>query len=114
MVSQIEAGKVKVLALTTAHRSPRLPNVPTFDEAGFGAYPGRPDLLGRRRAYRHAGADRHAAARRIAGDFSKREIHRLRQSEFSRTGRRLRPADFAAFLKKDRKDAAVLVDKYMK
>src|SRR6202789_4492287 len=39
MVSQIEAGKVKVLAIAAAHRSPRLANVPTFAEAGFGAYP---------------------------------------------------------------------------
>src|SRR5580693_4040649 len=46
MVSQIEAGKVKVLAITAAHRSPRLANVPTFAEAGFGAYPAGPIYWG--------------------------------------------------------------------
>jgi tripartite-type tricarboxylate transporter receptor subunit TctC len=36
----IEAGKVKALAVTSAKRSPLLPNVPTFAEVGFGGYPG--------------------------------------------------------------------------
>ena len=37
----IEAGKVKALAVSAAKRSPLLPNVPTFAEAGFGGYPGQ-------------------------------------------------------------------------
>jgi tripartite-type tricarboxylate transporter receptor subunit TctC len=37
----IEAGKVKALAVTSAKRSLQLPNVPTFAEVGWGAYPGQ-------------------------------------------------------------------------
>jgi tripartite-type tricarboxylate transporter receptor subunit TctC len=36
----IEAGKVKALAVSADKRSPLLPNVPTFAEAGLGGYPG--------------------------------------------------------------------------
>lgn len=34
---QIKAGKVKAIAITTAKRSPLLPNVPTFAESGYPA-----------------------------------------------------------------------------
>ncbi len=34
VLPQIQAGKVKPLAVTSAHRSPSLPNVPTLAEAG--------------------------------------------------------------------------------
>jgi tripartite-type tricarboxylate transporter receptor subunit TctC len=34
---QIKAGKVKAIAVTTARRSPLLPNVPTFAESGYPA-----------------------------------------------------------------------------
>jgi tripartite-type tricarboxylate transporter receptor subunit TctC len=34
----IEAGKVRALAVTTAKRTPLLPDVPTFDEAGVKGY----------------------------------------------------------------------------
>src|SRR5215831_17678154 len=37
----IEAGKVKALAISAARRSPLLPDVPTFTEAGLGGYPGQ-------------------------------------------------------------------------
>jgi tripartite-type tricarboxylate transporter receptor subunit TctC len=37
----IEAGKVKALAVSSAKRSPVLPNVPTFAEVGWSAYPGQ-------------------------------------------------------------------------
>lgn len=36
--SQIEGGKVTALAVTTARRSPLLPNVPTLVEAGFAGF----------------------------------------------------------------------------
>ena len=47
MTSQLKEGKIKILALRASKRSPQLADVPTFDEAGFGALPGRADLLGR-------------------------------------------------------------------
>ena len=40
-VGVIEAGKVKALAVSSAKRSPVLPNVPTFAEVGWGDYPGQ-------------------------------------------------------------------------
>ncbi len=40
-VGVIEAGKVKALAVSSAKRSPVLPNAPTFMEIGWGDYPGQ-------------------------------------------------------------------------
>ena len=40
-VGVIEAGKVKALAVSSAKRSPVLPNAPTFAEVGWGDYPGQ-------------------------------------------------------------------------
>jgi tripartite-type tricarboxylate transporter receptor subunit TctC len=37
----IQAGQVKALAVTSAKRSPLLPDVPTYAEVGWGAYPGQ-------------------------------------------------------------------------
>jgi len=37
----IQAGQVKALAVTSEQRSPLLPDVPTYAEVGWGAYPGR-------------------------------------------------------------------------
>jgi tripartite-type tricarboxylate transporter receptor subunit TctC len=37
----IQAGQVKALAVTSAQRSPLLPDVPTFSEVGWGGYPGQ-------------------------------------------------------------------------
>jgi tripartite-type tricarboxylate transporter receptor subunit TctC len=37
----VDAGRVKALAVTSAKRSPVLPDVPTFAEVGWGDYPGQ-------------------------------------------------------------------------
>jgi len=37
----VQAGQVKALAVTSARRSPLLPEVPTFAEVGWGGYPGQ-------------------------------------------------------------------------
>jgi len=37
----IQAGQAKALAVTTAQRTPSLPDVPTYAEVGWGAYPGQ-------------------------------------------------------------------------
>ena len=103
----MEAGKVKALAVTSAKRSPLLPNVPTFAEVGWGDYPGQgwwgvavpngtpPQLVAK-----------------LSGEF---------QSLFSdpkfivfleKQAVVPAPTDaagFAAFLKQDRKDAETLI-----
>ena len=40
-IGVVQAGKVKALAVSSAKRSPVLPDVPTFDEVGWGDYPGQ-------------------------------------------------------------------------
>jgi tripartite-type tricarboxylate transporter receptor subunit TctC len=113
MTSLLAEKKVKVLAVSAAQRAPQLPNVPTFTEAGLSSYPGGPIFWG---LMVPAGTPApivtrlHDALLAILrgpkfADFAARNF--LDQAGGS-------TADFAAFLKKDRQDAAVLVDKYMK
>jgi tripartite-type tricarboxylate transporter receptor subunit TctC len=113
MVSQLKDGKVKVLALTASHRWSQLSDIPTFVEAGFGTYPGGPIYWG---VVVPTGTpapiitrlhDELLAILQSAkfGDFANQNF--LEPAAGS-------TADFAAFLKKDRQSAAILVDKYMK
>jgi tripartite-type tricarboxylate transporter receptor subunit TctC len=113
MTSQLKEGKIKVLALRAAHRSPQLADVPTFDEAGFGGFPGGPIFWG---VVVPAGTPAPIVTR-----LHDELLAILRGQKFADFASQnfLEPAagstaDFAAFLKKDRQDAAVLVDKYMK
>jgi tripartite-type tricarboxylate transporter receptor subunit TctC len=113
MVSQLQEGKVKMLALRAAHRSPQTPNVPTFDEAGFGDFPGGPIFWG---AVVPSGVPE-PIVKRLHDELQAI----LRGPKFTAFADKnfLEPMagsteEFAAFLKKDRADAAVLVDRYMK
>ena len=38
VLSQVKAGKLRIIAVTSAARSPAVPEVPTFDEAGVTGY----------------------------------------------------------------------------
>jgi tripartite-type tricarboxylate transporter receptor subunit TctC len=113
MTSQLKEGKIKVQALRAAHRSPQLAGVPTFDEAGFGAFPGGPIFWG---VVVPAGTPAPIVTRlhdELQAIFRGQKFADFASQNF------LEPvagstADFAAFLKQDRQDAAVLVDKYMK
>ena len=82
MVSQLQEGKVKMLALRAAHRSPQTPECSDLRRSGLRRFSRRSDLLGRGRPRWRAGADRQTPARRIAGDFPRAEIHRLCRQEF--------------------------------
>jgi tripartite-type tricarboxylate transporter receptor subunit TctC len=114
MVSQLKEDQVKVLAVTAAHRSPQLPDVPTFSEAGFGAYPGGPIYWGVvvptgtpapivTRLHDELLAILHSP---VFADFESRNF--LEPAVGSSR------ADFSDDLAKDRKAAAMLVERYMK
>lgn len=113
MVSQIKDGKVKVLALTASHRSPQMPDIPTFAEAGFGAYPGGPIYWG---VVVPTGTPAPIVARLhdelltilSSTKFTDFANQNFLEPKAGSTG------DFAAFLKQDRQSAEVLVNKYMK
>jgi tripartite-type tricarboxylate transporter receptor subunit TctC len=113
LVSQLEAGKIKVLALSASHRWSQLPDIPTFAEAGFGTYPGGPIYWG---VVVPTGTPAPIVARlhdELLAIFQSPKFADFANKNF------LEPAagstaDFVAFLQKDRQSAAVLVDKYMK
>ena len=113
MTSLLKDNKVKVLALSAAHRAAALPNVPTFAEAGLGDFPGGPIFWG---LVVPAGTPAPIVTR-----LHDELLAILRGPKFSEFAERnfleqvaASTADFAAFLKKDRANAAVLVNKYMK
>ena len=88
----LEAGKVKALAVSSAKRSPVLPDVPTFAEVGWGDYPG-PGLVGPRRAQGHPAGDRDEAVERIPEAVQRSEVRRVpRQAGGGAGGDRRRPA----------------------
>lgn len=110
---QFQGRNVKVLALTASHRWQQLPEVPTFAESGLGGFPGGPIYWGVVVPARTPAA----IAKRLHDELA--QI--LRGEKFTAFAAQnfLDPiagsaADFATFLKKDRQDAAVLVNKYMK
>jgi tripartite-type tricarboxylate transporter receptor subunit TctC len=113
MTSQLKEGKINVLALRASHRWAELANIPTFDEAGFAAFPGGPIFWG---VVVPAGTPAPIVTRlhdELLAIFREQKFTDFASQNF------LEPvagstAEFAAFLKKDRQDAAVLVDKYMK
>jgi tripartite-type tricarboxylate transporter receptor subunit TctC len=113
MVSQLKEDKVKVLAVTAAHRSPQLLDVPTFSEAGFGDYPGGPIYWG---VVMPTGTPTPIVTRLHDELFAL-----LRSLVFTNFASRNflesaagSTADFSEDLARDRKSAAILVDRYMK
>jgi tripartite-type tricarboxylate transporter receptor subunit TctC len=113
MVGQLKEGKIKILALNASKRSPELPNVPTFKETGLDAFPGGPIFWG---VVVPTGTPAPIVARlhdELAAIFHSRKFIDFANGSYldpvaGSTG------DFAVFLKKDRQDAKVVVDKYMK
>ena len=113
MVSQLKDGKIKVLALSSSRRAPQFPDVPTFAEAGFSAYPAGPIYWG---VVVPTGTPAPIVAR-----LHDELLAILQSGKFTDFANQnlLEPAagsaaEFADFLKKDRESAAILVDKYMK
>jgi tripartite-type tricarboxylate transporter receptor subunit TctC len=103
----IGAGKVRALAISADKRSPLLPNVPTFKEAGLGGYPGQGWWgLAVPKGTPQAIVDKLNAAFVKAFNEPKFVEFLDQQSVVVST---TTPGDFAKFLAEDRKAAEVLI-----
>ena len=106
-MGMIDAGKVKALAVSADKRSPLLPKVPTFKEAGLGDYPGQGWWgLAVPKGTPQAIVDKVNAA--FVAEFRDPTFNEFldKQSVVSAT---TTPAGFAAFLQEDRKAAETLI-----
>jgi tripartite-type tricarboxylate transporter receptor subunit TctC len=113
MVSQLNDGKIKLLALSGSHRWQQFASTPTFDEAGFSAYPAGPIYWG---VVVPAGTPAPIVTRlhdALLGIFQGEKFKDFANQNFLEATAGS-TADFVALLKKDRESAKVLVDKYMK
>ena len=106
-IGVVQAGKVKALAVSTAKRSPVMPDVPTFAEVGWGNYPGQ----GWWGLAMPKGTP-HAAVARLGAEFQKL-FSEPKFMEFLEkqavVPAATDPAGFVAFLKEDRKAAEALI-----
>ena len=113
MVSQLKAGKIKILALNASQRSSELPNVPTFKETGLDGFPGGPIFWG---VVVPTGTPAPIVAKlhdELAAIFhGQKFLDFARQNYLEPVGNST--GEFAAFLKHDRAAAKTVVDKYMK
>lgn len=113
MVSQLNDGKIKLLALSGSHRWQQFANAPTFAEAGFSAYPAGPIYWG---MVVPAGTPAPIATRlhdELLTIFQSQKFKDFANQNFLEATAGS-TADFVALLKKDRESAKVLVDKYMR
>jgi tripartite-type tricarboxylate transporter receptor subunit TctC len=102
-----EAGKVKALAVSAAKRTPLLPAVPTFAEAGLGGYPGQGWW-----GLAVPKGTPPAVVTRLNAEF----VKLFREPKFVELldkqavdSAPTTPAEFVAFLKEDRKAAETLI-----
>src|SRR5215470_6473441 len=103
----LASGKIRPLAVTSAKRSPLLPDVPTFKEAGLGAYPGFGWWgLAAPKGTPAAIVEKVNAA--FVSVFRDPTFMAFLEKEAVVPAAGT-PAEFAAFLKQDRKDAEALV-----
>jgi tripartite-type tricarboxylate transporter receptor subunit TctC len=103
----IQAGQVKALAVTSAQRSPLLPDVPTFAEVGWGGYPGQ--------GWWGLAAPK-ATPRPIVDKLNGEFVKLFTEPQFTAfldknavVSATTTPEGFVAFLKEDRKAAEVLI-----
>ena len=106
-VGPLAAGKAKALAVSTAKRSPLLPDVPTLAEVGLGNYPGQ--------GWWGLAAPKGtppAAVARLSSEFQKL-FSEPKFMEFLEkqavVPAATDPAGFVAFLQQDRKNAEALI-----
>src|SRR4051812_14090503 len=106
-VGLIEGGKVKALAVSSAKRSPVLPNVPTFTEVGWGDYPGQGwwGLVAPKGTPPEAVAKLSSEFQKL---FSEPKFAAFLEKQ-AVVPAATDPVAFAAFLSQDRKDAETLI-----
>jgi tripartite-type tricarboxylate transporter receptor subunit TctC len=112
MLGPLKEDKIKLLALTGSRRWPQFASTPTFDEAGFGAYPAGPIYWG---VVMPAGTPAPIVTKlhdALLTIFQGEKFKDFANQNFLETTAGP-TADFVALLKKDRDSAKVLVDKYM-
>jgi tripartite-type tricarboxylate transporter receptor subunit TctC len=103
----LDAGKVKALAVSSAKRSPLLPDVPTFTEVGWHDYPGQ----GWWGASAPKGTPPEIAAKLSAAFqqvFSDPKFMAFLDKQ-AVVPAATDPAGFVAFLRQDKKDAETLI-----
>jgi tripartite-type tricarboxylate transporter receptor subunit TctC len=107
----LSEGKLKVLALRSSKRHELLPDVPTFQEAGLGGFPGGPIFWGV--------VVPRATPDPIVHRLNSEIVQILRGPKFSEFAKKQfldvgasSVEQFAAFLKEDRQHAELLVKKY--
>jgi tripartite-type tricarboxylate transporter receptor subunit TctC len=106
-MGMIDAGKVKALAVSAEKRSPLLPNVPTFKEAGLGGYPGQGWWgLAVPKGTPQAIVTKINSA--FVTTFADETFNKFLEQQ-SVVAAPTTPAGFAAFLAEDRKAAEVLI-----
>lgn len=106
-LSLVQASQVKALAVTSAQRSPLLPDVPTFAEVGWGAYPGQ--------GWWGLAAPK-GTPRPIVDKLNAAFVKLFTEPQFTAfldknavVSATTTPEGFAAFLKEDRKAAEILI-----
>ncbi len=108
-LSQIKAGKLKALAVTSERRSPALPDVPTIAEAGFPGY----NAVGWNGLFAPAGTPRETVAR-IASEVSSILNRPEVREKIVAQGADVvggTPEQFAAFIRADSAKWAQLIKK---
>jgi tripartite-type tricarboxylate transporter receptor subunit TctC len=106
-MGMIDAGKVKALAVSASKRSPLLPNVPTFKEAGLDGYPGQGWWgLAVPKGTPQAIVNKVNAA--FVAVFADPAFNKFLDQQ-SVVSAPTTPAGFAAFLQEDRKAAEALI-----
>jgi len=112
MAGQLQEGKLKILAQRSAKRSRLLPNVPTFEEAGLGGFPGGPIFWG---LVVPAGTP-DAVVKRLHDEllaiFTGPKFVAFAEKQFLELAAGP-TSDFVTFLKQDRANAGMLVKTYM-
>ena len=103
----IQGGQVRALAVTSAQRSPLLPDVPTAAEVGWGAYPGQ--------GWWGLAAPK-GTPRAIVDRLNREFVKLFTEPQFvafldknAVVSATTTPEEFASFLKQDRKAAAILI-----